>query len=1031
MTSAQTFDPGSSFPPGSRVRVRGEEWAVEKCLPLGTGGYAVHVQGLTDLVRHHKAIFLTTLDSVEALRPEDTQLVQDQSAGYRQTRLYLETLLRRTPPTDTRLHLGHRGALDLMPYQIVPVQKALEGLHPRILIADGVGLGKTVEVGMLLAELIKRGRGRRILVVVIKSLLAQFQRELWARFAIPVVRLDSEGIARVQAKIPANRNPFSYFDRVIVSVDTLKNNARYRAWLEQTRWDVIVVDECHNVANRGSQREALARLLAATCESLILTSATPHNGRPESFANLMRMLDPAAVADEKNFTREEVEHLFVRRFKKDIEGQASFTEREVHVHETDASPAEAKALAALRASEIHNLGRKHHAVDPLFRWTLIKAFLSSPQACVETLQNRIARTEEALADDDKGPHPHAASLRADIDQLRELEALCGTATPSFSKLAELIRQLRAVGFTGKPSSPRVIVFSERLETLRVLDQELRRAFEIPDGSEAVDVFSSGELSDIDQRRIIEAFGKKDSPLRLLLASDAASEGVNLHYHCNQLFHFDIPWSIIRLTQRMGRIDRFGQKQTPHLHYVLTRGRAGSADEELVHRLIGKEQQVHAQLGDAGSLLGLYDAEAEEDFVLQGLARGEMPNEILPDVPRTPTVAGPVPQVDDDEEAHMAAPVPAPAELDLLALLDGDGGAAPALQAFPVAAPVAVASIEDVDGRPEMDLLAFLEDAARHAPPPPTVDAATAPLPSLFADDYELAVTALRHVEGHPVAGPEGIQWDADDGAKALRVHAPVPFREHNEPFLPAEAVPEKDEPYRLVSRREVIQEKIQESLEGEGAWPEWHLLWELHPLVEWLLDSVASAYARHEAPIVVAPKLGKGRAVYLFSARVSNQASQAVYAGWYGVPVEVPKLGEEVWPLDRVLAETGFRAGLSNTGQPSRMADALAGLVPVAVARAREQVAAERAPGLNALRKRVRGETRRLEQWAARVGEIVNDREVRYRVKHGTVPTFLEHKLRSQRDSVQRFKQNHAEWLKGLEAHGEPYLRLAAVFAGE
>ena len=237
------------YPPGSRVRVRGEEWMVERTVPLPMGGVAIHAQGLSELVRHHKAVFLSEIEErIEVLLPEDTQLVSDDSPGYRRTRLFLETLLRRTPPTDALVHIGHRGALDVMPYQLYPAHKALSALRPRLLLADGTGLGKTVEVGILLSELIKRGRARRILVVAIKSMLAQLQRELWARFTIPLVRLDSEGLLRVQRKIPTNRNPFSYFDRCILSVDTLKNNARYRAWLEEIRWDVIVVDECHTLS---------------------------------------------------------------------------------------------------------------------------------------------------------------------------------------------------------------------------------------------------------------------------------------------------------------------------------------------------------------------------------------------------------------------------------------------------------------------------------------------------------------------------------------------------------------------------------------------------------------------------------------------------------------------------------------------------------------------------------------------------------------------------------------------------------------
>lgn len=393
--------------PGSRVRARGEEWAVQKCLQLPTGGHAIYVQGISELVRHHQAIFLTPIDTdIEPLRPEDTKLVLDTSPAYRQTTLYLETLLRRTPPIHNRVAIGHRAALDVMPYQLVPAQQSLTSLRPRILIADGTGLGKTIELGIILTELIKRGRGRRILVVAIRSMLAQLQRELWARFTLPLVRLDSEGLVRVQSKVPANRNPFSYFDRCIVSMDTLKNNGLYRTWLEQIRWDVIVVDECHNVANHTSQRGELARLLSAQADALVLTSATPHNGRPESFANLMRMLDPTSVADPRTFTKDDVAHLFVRRFKKDVEAEAGdqLQAREVAALVVPATGQEEAALEALHALDLSTLGRKSTRKDPLVRWTLVKGFLSSPDAAMESLDNRVKVTTAALSDG-PGDHP--------------------------------------------------------------------------------------------------------------------------------------------------------------------------------------------------------------------------------------------------------------------------------------------------------------------------------------------------------------------------------------------------------------------------------------------------------------------------------------------------------------------------------------------------------------------------------------------------------------------------------------------------
>jgi SNF2 family DNA or RNA helicase len=225
--------------------------------------------------------------------------------------------------------------MDILPFQLEPSLKALKMPRQRLLIADAVGLGKTLEAGILVSELIRREKGRRILVVTSKSMLTQFQKEFWSRFTIPLVRLDSVGIQRIRSRIPTNHNPFHYYDKAIVSVDTLKQDREYRTYIENAYWDIIVIDEAHNVARRGkgqstSLRAKLAKRLATRSDSLIMLSATPHDGRAESFASLMNMLDPTAIASEQDYSKSEIRDLYVRRFKKDVKDQLAknFPERQ-------------------------------------------------------------------------------------------------------------------------------------------------------------------------------------------------------------------------------------------------------------------------------------------------------------------------------------------------------------------------------------------------------------------------------------------------------------------------------------------------------------------------------------------------------------------------------------------------------------------------------------------------------------------------------------------------------------------------------
>lgn len=157
--------------------------------------------------------------------------------------------------------------MDLMSYQLDPAKLSLQRPRQRILIADAVGLGKTLEAGILMSELIVRGKGKRILVVTVKSMMTQFQKEMWNRFTIPLVRLDSNQIQKIRASLPSNYNPFFYYDKAIISIDTLKRDVEYRTHLENACWDIIVIDEAQNVAERGDHQAQRSRLGKAACKS--------------------------------------------------------------------------------------------------------------------------------------------------------------------------------------------------------------------------------------------------------------------------------------------------------------------------------------------------------------------------------------------------------------------------------------------------------------------------------------------------------------------------------------------------------------------------------------------------------------------------------------------------------------------------------------------------------------------------------------------------------------------------------------------
>lgn len=823
------------YAPGMRLEIRGEEWAVRRVDAIPQHhSKALSVVGVSDLVRDREAVFLDGLEQdhgggIKVLDPAQVVFKQDLSERFLHGRLYLESLLRQTPPTDDKLYVGHLGAVDEVPFQLDPALQALQQPRQRILIADAVGLGKTIEVGILLSELIQRGRGKRILVVTLKSLMAQFQKELWHRFTIPLVRLDSAGLQKVRNLIPTNANPFQYYDKVIISIDTLKNDSEYRVYLENCHWDVVVIDEAHNVADRGgkkSQRARLAKLLADHSESMILASATPFDGDPRSFASLMNMLNPTAIADPANYTKEDIHGLFLRRFKKDIQAQVkdSFRDRTIRKELCPASSAEEAVYTALGELQLKTIDRRKVKGQHLFRTVLEKSMFSSPAACLKSLGERLQRQQAQLAD--KQQQGKTEDVQAGLEDMKTLEALSAlvqAVTPEqFGKYQNLLRLLKdksALSWDGKDPKDRLVIFTERLETLAFLKQNLQRDLGLKEG-QILDL--DGSMSDLEQMQIVQDFGDSSKPVRLLIASDVASEGINLHYLSHKMIHFDIPWSLMTFQQRNGRIDRYGQDRDPLICYLLTEPRHSKirGDLRYLEILIAKDERAQKSIGDPSSLGG-------NDELSQELTTGEAME------------SGLSPQAFD--EALEEKP-------DFLALLFGET-------------------------------------------PIPTGEKATQSKgqhPRVFPSSWDYFTLALQdHCRNHR------LQVNRQDDRKIITLTLNDELQRIFK-NLPSEVVT-RDHQIHLCAEREFLMKQIKDlrnrsSDEHENSWLQAHLLWDNHPLMDWVSHKATANFRRGEAPALFLPSLPKGDVWIVVYGMMPNRRGLAVIQAWLAVHYQLNRL---------------------------------------------------------------------------------------------------------------------------------------------
>jgi superfamily II DNA or RNA helicase len=971
-----------SFAPGARVVIRDEEWLIRRVDPATDGGWLLTCDGVSELVRGKSALFLTQLeDQIEVLDPAQTRLVADDSPTYTASLLYLESMRRRSVANDERIHLGHRGVMNLVPYQLDPALQALRQPRARILIADAVGLGKTLEAGVLTTELIQRGRGNRILVVTQKAMLTQFQKEWWSRFSIPLVRLDSVGLARVRSRIPANHNPFNYFDRSIISIDTLKSNLEYRNYLENAWWDIIVIDECHNVAARAgesglSRRARLAALLSTRSDTLLLLSATPHDGSARSFASLMSLLDRTAIPDPDNYTPEDFRSkgLVIRRFKKDIRDQvaADFQERQTTCLREAASALEEAAYRALLDVKFtqggeHKTGRQQE----LQRIGMQKGLFSSPKAALESTRRRIARLSEK-----ESP---AVDEQVEIAGLRNLQAALqalvdDASAKSFSRYQKMLELLRSsnFGWSKQDATDRLVVFSERIETLNWLKERLTKDLQLK--SQQLEVLHGG-MADTEQQSLVERFGRLDDPLRVLVCSDVASEGLNLHYFCHRLVHFDLPWSLMTFQQRNGRIDRYGQKHQPHIIYLLTETQNEKirGDLRILEILQRKDEQANFNLGDPSAFLNVYNPDKEADKVSDYMASGMSAEQVEAAMEKTAA-----------DKANN--------EGDYLLTLFGGGSES-----------------SDSETLRPVDSLSFIDEPA-----------------TFFASDYHYAKAALTQLN----QGETVCQWAHQDADSLISLTAPRDLQERLWQ-LPREAQADNDY-YALTADRQRMVDAIESARQAraeEDTWPKLHYLWPQHPIMEWLGDRVLTYFGRHCAPLLQSPHMVPEEQAFVLMGLIPNRKGQPLLIDWQVAHRQPSPTGQGAFalqPFDQFVTRAGLKAGkLPNRGhltEGTLVAQQLQAALPKAVSAMHAHMLARQASFSAGLEERLRVTLEELERLQGRQMqqlelELARQLEAvkRGRFEHG-------------KQQINRVFDSYRQWvLDTLTTEPQPWIQVLAA----